>query len=234
MKLAIFGCSWTCGVPLSWSEQITSQKYKSNIPQEDFINWTRELGKLDKSLEIYNYSIPGTSIDFSLGMLERYLKNPYCDYVIFQATRPYRYTYWSQDFDETAHFKKYEPNVNQFDYSILDYVTIVDHHNDKNKIWNFLNNPDQENQYVKKYFTNTSNEMFENKYNAIVSYVKDKVDICFSHERNRLTNSVQETLGDEIFENYWMDEGKHFGIKGTQWQATWILDQINSIRGCSS
>ena len=178
MKLAIFGCSWTYGVPLSWSQETTSFKYSKNIPQEDFVNWTRELGKLDKDFEIYNYAIPGTSIEFSLGMLERYLKNPYCDHVIFQATRPYRYTYWSQDFDETLHFKKYELNVRQFDYSILDYVTIVDHHNDKNQIWKLIDKSNKENQYVKKYFTNTSNEMFENNYKAILSYVKNSVDIC--------------------------------------------------------
>ena len=231
MKIAVFGCSWTYGVPTDWSRKTTAEKYKHNIPQDDFVNWTRELGKLDPNLEIYNYSVPGTSIEFSLGMFERYLKNQYCDLIIFQATRPYRYTYWESNFNERLHLKKFENNVYQFDYSILDYVTIIDHHNDNNKIWNFIGNPDKENQYIKKYFTNTSNEMFENNYNAIVSYVKDKVDICFSHESNGLTNSVQDTLGDKIFENYWMDEGKHFGIEGAQWQATWILDQINSIRG---
>tara|TARA_B110000503_G_scaffold137778_1_gene222631 strand:+ start:1463 stop:2170 length:708 start_codon:yes stop_codon:yes gene_type:complete len=234
MKLAVFGCSWTYGVTVEWSKKTTSLKYKNNIPQDDFVNWTRELGKLCPNFEIYNYAIPGTSIEFSLGMLERYLKNPHCDFIIFQLTRPYRYTYWSQDFDETLHFKKYEPNVSQFDYSILDYVTIIDHHNDNNKIWNVLNKPDIENQYIKKYFTNTSNEMFENNYKAITSYIKDKVDICFSHESNGLTNSVQDTLGDKMFENYWMDEGKHFGIIGAQWQAKWVLDQINTCRGCEN
>ena len=85
MKIAVFGCSWTYGVPVEWSQKITSSNYQHNLPNNDFVNWTRELGKIDSSLEIYNYAVPGTNIEFSLSMLERYLKNPYCDITIFQA-----------------------------------------------------------------------------------------------------------------------------------------------------
>jgi len=233
MRVAVFGCSWTCGVPVEWSKKTTNSKYKKNIPQEDFVNWTRELGKLDTNLEIYNYALPGTSIEFSLCMLERYLKNPDCDLAIFQATRPYRYTYWHQNFNEKDCLINREPNVYQFDSTILEYVNIVNHHDGGHEIWNLLSKSgtQTENKYIKNYFRRTNHEMFENSYKAILNYVKDEVDICFSHESNGLTNSVQDTLGDKIFENYWMDVGKHFGIEGAQWQAKWVLDQINTHRG---
>lgn len=229
MKIAVFGCSWTYGVPSNWSRKTTAEKYKHNIPQEDFVNWTRELGKIDPSLEIYNYAVPGTSIEFSLGMFERYLKNRYCDLTIFQATRPYRYTYWEENFNERLHFKKFENNVYQFDYSILDHITIVDHHNDTNKIWNYIGKTNKDHDYVKNYFLKTSDEMFENNYKSILSYINSKADICFSHEDHQLVESVQKSLGEEKFESYWTDIGKHFGVEGAQWQAKWILDKINTL-----
>jgi|SRR5210317_51014 len=231
MKIAVFGCSWTYGVPIEWSQKITSSKYQHNIPNNDFVNWTRELGKLDSSLEIYNYAVPGTNIEFSLGMLERYLKNPYCDITVFQATRPYRYTYWEQNFDEKLHFKKFEENVYQFSESLLNHVTIVDHHEDNNSILDLIKHTDSDSKYVKNYFKNTSYEMFENTYRAVLEYVNRNTDICFAHESNQYITNIEDILGNDTFNNYCCDIGKHFGHTGAKWQAKWLLDKINTYRG---
>jgi len=234
MKIAVFGCSWSFGVPVDWHERTTSDRFKNNIPKEDYVNWTRELGKFRKDFTIYNYSVPGTCIEFSLAMLERYLKNPTCDITIFQATRPYRFTYWKENFIADDHLQAYEDNVYQFGESLLDYVTIVNHHNDDLRVLDFINfkNRNLENTFIKNYFKRVSNEMFENRYKTVVNYVKDNTDIFFSHEHHpEIETSIESVLGTEKFESFFADEGKHFGHTGAEWQAKWLLDKINTYRG---
>jgi len=74
MKVGIYGCSFTHGV----------------IATED-VGWPTEYAKRNPGAVIHDYSIPGSSLEYSVLMLEKYHKT--YDINIFQVTFPNRITF---------------------------------------------------------------------------------------------------------------------------------------------
>lgn len=232
MKLAVFGCSWSFGVMKDWSLKISSPEQKIRIPNDDFTCWPRELGKLKPDWQITNYSLPGASIFYCASMLERALDQNY-DLYIFQATTPYRFTYWTDHLVPTRKFKNYEPNVLMSTYENLVNIKIVNVHEAENNVYAPNLSPKEneiETDFVRKYFQRVSNDMFESEYRILCDWAKSKSHIFFSHLDYDFLNcpSVQNSLGEK-FDEFVCDEGSHFGKKGARWQANWILNQINTL-----
>jgi len=234
MKIAIFGCSWSYGVPRSWHQKITTTEKRPSIPKEDFVCWPRELGKLNPDWQIVSYAIPGSNMLFSCSALDYALENEEYDLHIFQATTPYRFTYWKDDTFTNAKFKAFEPNVMAGSKENLENITIVNIHNGRNNV-------DQSNltwrengietAFVKNYYRRVSNSMFESEYRILCNWAKSKSDIFFSHLDYDFLNcdSIEGTLGKNKFNEYTVDNGSHFGIAGARWQAKWMQDKINTL-----
>lgn len=229
MKIAVFGCSWSMGMLREWSLSQSTEEQKKLIPDEDFVNWTRELGKLKPDWEITNYALAGASTLFSISMLDRALANNSYDCVIFQVSTADRYTSWRENFNIESHLYNIEDNVKMFNLSILDDVLIYDSHTPKKSIWNNIISKDKDNTFINYYYYRTTDEMFDLNHKALIKYAASKSNIIFAHRSSQLCESVEETLGKDQFENFFMDEGKHFGLEGCQWQAKWVLDKINTL-----
>lgn len=229
MKIAVFGCSWSMGILREWSFKQSTAEQQQKIPDIDFVSWPRELGKLRPDWEIHNYSLAGASTLFSVAMLERVLSVHDYDCVIFQVSTSDRYSSWSESIDIEKHLHYVEPNVKMFKLSILDDVILYDSHDVKKYVWNSVPSKQKENEFINFYYFRTTDEMFDLNHKALVSYARSKSDIVFAHRSSKLCASVEETLGLTQFENFFMDQGKHFGLEGCQWQAKWVLDQINTV-----
>lgn len=227
MKIAVLGCSWSAGIPRDWSIKQSTPQQKLLIPNEDFVSWPRELAKLNKDLEIHNYALPGSSLLFSIGILEN-IKQHF-DVIILQVTTADRYTSWAEKSNLDQHLIDVEPNYKMFGYDVLKDVVIYDSHFNEKEVVNSYVSKDRENQFINYYYYRTTDEMFNLNHKVLVNYAKDHVDIIFAHRKSTLVESVEETLGTEAFENYFMDEGAHFGLEGCQWQAKWVLDKINTL-----
>lgn len=231
MKIATFGCSWSFGVPRDWSLQISDEEQRHRIPKEDYVCWPRELGKLAPGWEITNFAVPGSDIFFSCSMLERALDYNY-DLYIFQATTPYRFTYWTDDLIKEFVFKNYETNVRMGTKDNLKNVNIVNiHSGENNVVKSHWRDSKVETSFVRNYYKRISNDMFESQFRILCDWAKAKSDFFFSHLDYQFLNcpTVQGTLGKKKFNRLVCDSGSHFGVKGAQWQAKWILDQINTL-----
>lgn len=229
MKIAVFGCSWSMGILREWSLSQSTSEQRQRIPNEDFVNWTRELGKLRPDWEITNYSLAGASTLFSVSMLDRALEKNSYDCIIFQVSTADRYSSWTENFDVESRLYNVDNNVRMFNLSILDDVLIYDSHTPKKSIWNDLISKDKDNAFINYYYYRTTDEMFDLNHKALIEYAKSKSNIVFAHRSSKLCKSIEETLGKDKFESFFMDEGKHFGLEGCQWQAKWILDKINTL-----
>ena len=237
MKIAVFGCSWSYGVPSYWSKELAGSKSLNKIPKEDYVNWTRELGKMRPDWEIYNYSVPGSSMFFSCSMLERVLAEEKFDLHIFQATSHNRFVYWKDPFYKEAQWTNTEPNVYQFAESNLKNINIVSIHNWKTQkdveVWSAQDQviKKDETKFARMYYSKVSEDMWDSEYRIFADFAKNNSDIFFSHLDYKFLgcDTVQGTLANKKFAQYSIDNGYHFGYEGCRWQAKWVLDKINTI-----
>jgi hypothetical protein len=238
MKIATIGCSWTSGIYRNWSLDQSAPDQKKKIPNEDFVCWPRELGKLKPKWQIDNFAIPASNALLGVYILDQ-IKSQY-DKVIFQVTTADRYTSWSEDTNFSSFLEKYAPNVRMFTPKLLSNIILYDFHYHKpalhasNESLTVNSVVKKENKFINYYYYRTTNEMFNINHKALISYAKQNADIVFSHVKKNFCDSIEDILGEEQFDKFTCDWGRHFGIEGAQWQAKWILDQINSIRGCTS
>lgn len=234
MKIAVVGCSWSFGVKKEWSLQISNPEDQHKVPDEDFVSWVRELGKMKPDWEIVNYSLPGASIFYCASMLERAKASKEFDLIIFQATTPSRFTYWNDKLLEEAVWTNIEPNVKCSTEENLKNITIVNAHEQQNNVLKEIFNWRDtaiENSFVREYYKRVSDDMFQSEYRILCDWARNNSDIFFAHLNYEFLNceTVEGTLGEERFKNYCVDVGKHFGYKGSRWQARWMLDKINTI-----
>jgi hypothetical protein len=234
MKLAVVGCSWSFGVKQEWSRQISNPEQQHKIPDEDFVCWPRELGKLKPDWDITNYSLPGASIFYCASMLERIKASKEYDLVIFQATTPYRFVYWNDNLLDNIVWTNIEPNVKCGTEENLKNITIVNIHEQQNTVIDEIfgwRDAVRENSFVKQYYKRISNDMFESEFRILCDWSKNNSDIFFSHLNYEFLNceTVEGTLGKKKFKEYSVDSGNHFGYEGSRWQAQWVLDKINTL-----
>jgi hypothetical protein len=230
MKIATIGCSWTSGVHRAWSLDQSAPDQKQKIPDEDFVCWPREMGKLKPEWQIDNFAIPGSNALVGIYILDQ-IKSQY-DKVIFQVTTADRYTSWNENTDFSSFLENYAPNVRMLTTKLLSNIIIYDTHYQKPAVYeSFKVNSivKKENKFINYYYYRTTNEMFDINHKAIISYAKQNADIVFSHIKNNFCDSIEDTLGEKQFDKFTCDWGRHFGLKGAQWQAQYMINQINTL-----
>ena len=230
MKIATIGCSWTAGIYRNWSLDQSAPDQKQKIPDEDFVCWPREMGKLKPEWQIDNFAIPGSNTLIGIYILDQ-IKSQY-DKVIFQVTTADRYTSWVENTNFSSFLENYSPNVRMFTDKLLSNVIIYDAHYEKPAVYESLKVNSvvkKENQFINYYYYRTTDEMFDINHKALINYAKQNADIVFSHPKNNFCDSIEDMLGEKQFDRFVCDQGRHFGLKGAQWQAQYMINQINTL-----
>lgn len=209
MKLAIFGCSFTYGIPKSYSAELP----------DNHINWTRELGKLKPDWIIHNYSLPSCSLLFSLYQIHN-LKQDY-DKIILQIPEHLRFTYWPTDFNSEHYLRKFEPNVWQMDIKCLNEVKLY-----TSTIINKNVDIELENAFIKLYKERRSSIMEDFEAELLLKNVD--VDLQFAHTYYPNNLNIQDEVGLR-WKKFAVDNTGHFNLQGHQWIANWVLDKINTL-----
>lgn len=229
MKIVIFGCSWSVGVPRKFSE-LHKDAAISKPCDYDFCSWAKELADLHPEHQITNYALPSSDLTYSVAMLNRVLKNQQYDKVIFQVTIPHRFTYWN-DVELEKHFVDFG-NYRRFGESILTDVFLFNPQNaDDGTQSNYksITKKVRDGKFIKDYLERDIDDRAEANHKALTYYAKDHSDFCFSHIPIDFLDipNVEEKLGTEQFKTYVCDDGLHFGDDGNKWQAKWISQNLN-------
>ena len=217
MKICIIGCSFS----------------KFSGPDGDIECWPKKLAK-NKSLQIYNTSIFGNSLDNQLFQIQEYINN--FDNFIVQLTVPFRKTF-SQDvnkyrkklitFDTTDNYSELRDSFNfgnSFENNIaVNYNASLVHNTSSNlaKHWTF----DMRHNIIN--YVNSYHEMVALQ---IKNLLKEKNSIVYSHlDRfgDNVDFTIQNDLDNNTWNNYVVDNGFHFGNQGTQYIADKIQEKIN-------
>ena len=94
----------------------------------------------------------------------------------------------------------------------------------------FLKSDRKKHKFGVEYYKRLNDEQINLDYRTYINYIKQQVDFYFHHQSSLDSNvpSVITELGEKQFYKYVIDDGDHFGIEGSKWQANWIKDQLNS------
>ena len=209
-NIAAFGCSWTQGVQ-----------------PEIFTNWVMYLSELYPQYNFYNFGASGTSITYHTHLLEQVIKSKKFDATIFQVTSPGRFTWWKTHTVEDILYQKndnyycLDGNLSRF----VDRINTGTIHSKK-----FLKSDRKKHKFGVEYYKRLNDEQINLDYRTYINYIKQQVDFYFHHQSSLDSNvpSVITELGEKQFYKYVIDDGDHFGIEGSKWQANWIKDQLNS------
>jgi len=217
MKVAVFGCSYSAG-----------------IKKNDKKNWVRHFANLNKNLEIYNFSLGGSSLSWSLFQLKKY-KSVF-DKTIFQITKNKRFTYWD-DFDSFEYFYKVQDNLYEFSEDIRNVVHCITPGmiSDVNNYWLKYK---QLNKDVVKFgeqiYKNINNDQFNMEYSIYIDHLIKISDLNFFHCCEESEQYNLSSIEGELKENFYnnrLDEANHLNDYGCLLQSNWVntkfLDCIN-------
>jgi len=237
-NLAVFGCSWSFGIP-----DIGDQPVKNNNEQyRTYDCWPLRFAKQNPQYTVYNFARGGTGIGFHIALLHQFLDSKlYTDKtkIVFQITAPYRYTYnveerlalepnWTVDnnyqlFDKEWKQKTIKPNNFQNQHELL----LDDYSQDQIEFYN---------SYMKHYPDRYTYIEFESQ----IAYVKCICNFVYAHQHSlgshiplhitqkyNSTPVVRDILGEEAFNNFVADDGAHFGAEGLDYMAKWIKGKLN-------
>lgn len=208
-KIAVFGCSWSQGL------------------YPDLDNWVKELAKLLPDYEFYNFSLGGTSLAYSIHLLEQiYDSDINFDITIFQATSEGRLTWWKSH-NIFNFLERHGDNLFHIDKkNINDYVDKINYGTVFSK--SDLNKNDKI--FGRQYYSRLNLDMTSIELRSLLEFADKRVNILFSHRSMKKYGlnylSVFDTLGEENFKKFVIDEGEHFSNAGNKWQALWILDKL--------
>jgi hypothetical protein len=219
MKLAVFGCSWSQGVPSI----------------DNNVCWPKMLADKCTDWEVDNFSLAGSSLSFQAYLLDDVLKHNLYDKIVFQLTSPSRLTY----FDDNVNYGKYlQQNKNYRDLDrtgniYRNIICITPGHlklSSNDSFWNYPDKFDFANLYY-KYSNKQINKL---EYQAVVEYVSKKVDLIYFHNQDILelgkypilNNEVRNHGGQELLNSFIADHGEHYNTAGCMWQAEWILNKL--------
>jgi len=201
-----FGCSWT-----GWEKT----------------NYVEELSKLVPEHNFYNWGQMGSSIALSTYLLDAVKKN-YTgseNYFIFQATTPYRVSWWDKKADEHALRSIKKKRDNYFKLPFLE----------RDNWWqgfspSFL--PDKTyGKYHKKYYSINTNAVMKHEYKMHYLYATASSDYIFRHLAQNIdiidnVKCIQNVLDKKTYKKYLSSDNSHFSITGSKWQAQWIMKEI--------
>jgi hypothetical protein len=229
MTIYTFGCSWTYGV-----------KGNYHTTENDTISWPEELAEQFPDIVVEDYSYPGTCIEYSLFLFNHILKKKTPDdKVVFQFTMPYRYTTWTDSnkllgndyrYNKLSNYSKFEKSL----YSHIErYVGNNVFHQNQGKLDKVFHN---------KYYIKLNERKELASYYAITEYVKQHADFAFFHkDYNKYVSaigktltlndykfypSVENMLGDKLFQSYSWDISKHFNQEGCKHVADIVATKI--------
>lgn len=221
MKVAVFGCSWSGGMPTCVDEN------------QYYYNWPYFLA-LNTGWHVENYAQGGTCIRWSLNNLHNFL-NDYIDYfIIFQITEFGRFTYNSSKFNYRNLRKTIFPN----------YIQYVGHR-PGDTLFPFQPNtayrkiPQVDKNVQKMYNLNLKyypEEYTKIDYESHVNYISNLSNLCFTHKKNKIAStkimSIENEFGDK-FNNFIFDDGHHFSKEGLEYQARFIEKLIKESSNAS-
>ena len=218
-KLIVFGCSYSSGLE---DESIDN-------------NWPFIFAKNNPEYEVINYARGGSSLQFSIAMLHKFLKKQIdlTDIkIVFQVTTPNRYTYNIQEIlDAEESFSVYN-----------NYKKI----NNEPGVQTILPNWERDIKLVRyqhkfyqdkiKFYPDIYNDI---EFESQVSYVKNICDFTFYHHQFKNTiprqlsvkytnvPCIRSILGVEKFDEYSIDNGGHFRTDGLNYVANFVKDNLN-------
>lgn len=215
MKIAVFGCSHSFG---TWP---------------DFYTWTSHFAERNPGIEIHNYSLGGSSVQWSIQqMLLAKNKHNY-DKTIFQITSPYRHTFAHNTIVYDDWFVQRRPNLKMYSEDLGHYIITMN--------TNYINSG---NYYYGKEALDIIYKTYVDcidipteliKWKLLVEYGKSQSDFYYIHNDIRrddikdVTSDVKciETeFGEDTFKSWIIDNGHHVNDIGSLEIAKWIENQI--------
>jgi hypothetical protein len=134
-------------------------------------------------------------------------------------------SWWNERFDEHAHRSIKKIDTNYFKLPIL---TV-------NGGWqgfspSFLSDMSFD-KYHEKYYSINTHAVMHHEYKMHYLFAKTNSDYIFCHlaQKTNIIDDVkciQDILDKQTYEKYLSDDGHHFSITGSKWQAQWIMKEL--------
>ena len=199
MNIHVFGCSFSNDL-YGWS-------------------WPRELAKMLPDYKIYNYSMPGSDVLWSLYCMDQVEKTN-DDFLIFQSTTSCRVTTWSVDFKVSDYFTQ----DNNYFY--------LDKH-EMTKLFNFTycspaSIESNVAKFKKSYYKHMPYEIMRFQHKVNIERGVAKCDYSFS-QKNKEDGLVtlMEEWGKKKYRKHVFDgAGMHLSHEGCKLQAQWVANKI--------
>jgi len=212
MNIVCLGCSFTSGTT------------------HDEPNWVTSLAKKHPEHTFFNLALAGSSILYSIWILEEFLKTNKPDLIIFQLTHEGRVTYYKdQELDARGVFSFMNTvdnyNYIRFPYHLVSCINYGTLNKDKSHKHPLITEQLHIAEMYYSYFSKS--KMFDVEHRAFVHYAKSMADVCFYHKDagNNVDGiiTIEKVLGTEKFKEFVIDgPGNHFGQDGCDWQADFI------------
>ena len=219
--VACFGCSITGGV------------YNGQEPRE---SWPLQLSLSRPDLIVYNFGLQGSSVLYTINMIEQAKKQLNPDLIIAQIANPVRITFYSPDF---------KLNVKRDLLKISENYHVIPANTDgifpingiigkkeKREIQQDAEKLARYNLVENLYMLLEDENHFDVEYRALALRVESLSNFCFVHkEPVRVIEEIQhiscvgKTLGIK-FRELVIDKAFHFGEPGSQWIANWVADKL--------
>lgn len=202
IDVGIFGCSFSSNRNLSWP---------------------RLLADKDNRLNVFDYSLPGTSIEYSLYQLNNFKKEYPRARTIFQITSPYRITKVkgkNKILSETENYAKVRPHK--------EYVTgftVGDVGIKRAPLISLLESR------IKL----EDEKMYKQVLKSMYFYVYHSTDIHFMHLDNKLFEALDiydsPIIKNECSKEQWekfciSSKDRHFNDKGHKWLCDWVYQKV--------
>jgi len=195
-----FGCSFTQGI------------------YENLHTWPKALAEKLPSYKIINYGSGGTSVLWSIYLMEKFSKPDDID--IFQVTNARRFTFWKDHLKVEKFLNKVTENYWALDIDIQNYYLQIN--------TGILADPSHKSyKLAKKLYLNANDDYLKTSYNVEVDYASRRADFVFSHQKkhNNLI-SYQEQLSSKEWKASAIDSGGHFSKEASVKQAEWMYKQL--------
>jgi hypothetical protein len=194
MNIACLGCSYTAGMP------------------DDFSNWPEELAKLRPQDNIFNLAVAGSSLLFSLHILQEFKCHLTFDKIIFQITHPHRFTS-IKNADMSLSMLTQNKNYYRLDPAIrtqgnIMTVTPGDITMKWSKVYEKI-------KFAKQYYRYHNNTLGNLEHNILKDVAKKSSH--FSFERDEVPEQAKKHL---------LDDEVHFSLTGHKIIAEWINNEL--------
>jgi len=213
MKINVYGCSWSSGVP----------------DVDDHACWPQYFAEQNPNYKIKNYALGGTSIQYQARLFMKYKHT--ADVNIFQGTSAHRWT----DFDPSVNledgFIRRLPN-----YSYLPRKWAS--HNQKLKTYQVAKTKrtkmlDMKQSYYYAHLKYYSDEYMHMERYAIMDMLSRQADLCFWHRERDSYGYTKHTdnkllcIQEHIDWKYIGDDGEHLRNPGLKQVARLIKECLD-------